>query len=95
MVTAIRAAWLWDGTGSPPIRDGIVLIDGERIVAAGPAASVTVPEGAETIDRGNEFLMPGLIDAHTHITIIPGLGNQVGLSPPALRRSSFRKSRLL
>lgn len=90
MVTAIRAGWLWDGTGDAAIRDGVVLIDGERIVAVGPVASVAIPEGAETIDRGDEFLMPGLIDAHTHITIIPGLGNQVGQLMQPVERQAMR-----
>lgn len=78
MVTAIRAGLLWDGTGKDPIRDGVVLIDEERILATGPSAQVRIPAGAEIIERPDEFLMPGLIDAHTHITIIPGLGNQTG-----------------
>ncbi|MEA2582426.1 MAG: hypothetical protein QOF33_511 [Thermomicrobiales bacterium] len=90
MVTAIRAGWLWDGTGGEAIRDGVVLIEGERIVASGPAPAVAIPEGAETIDRGDEFLMPGLIDAHTHITIIPGLGNQVGQLMQPVERQTMR-----
>ena len=90
MVTAIQAGWLWDGTGGAAIRDGVVLIDGERIVAAGPASAVSVPEGAETVDRGGEFVMPGLIDAHTHITIIPGLGNQVGQLMQPVERQTMR-----
>src|ERR671912_350767 len=90
MVTAIRAGWLWDGTGGAAIRDGVVLIDGEKIVAAGPASAVRVPEGAETVDRGGEFVMPGLIDAHTHITIVPGLGNQVGQLMQPIERQTMR-----
>jgi imidazolonepropionase-like amidohydrolase len=90
MTTAIRAGWLWDGTGGAPIRDGVVLIDGERIAAAGPATAIDVPHDAETIDRGDEFLMPGLIDAHTHITIIPGLGNQVGQLMQPIERQTMR-----
>jgi imidazolonepropionase-like amidohydrolase len=39
---------------------------------------MAIPENATIIDCQDEFVMPGLIDAHTHITIIPGLGDQVG-----------------
>jgi imidazolonepropionase-like amidohydrolase len=78
MAYGIRARWLWDGTGSDPIRDPIIVIDEDRIGTIGPSESITVSSDLEIIDRGNEFLMPGLIDAHTHITIIPGLGNQIG-----------------
>lgn len=90
MVTAIRAAQVWDGTGAAAIRDGTVLIDGDTIVAVGPTSSVTVPEGARIIDRGDEFVMPGLIDAHTHITIVPGLGNQVGQLLQPIERQTMR-----
>jgi imidazolonepropionase-like amidohydrolase len=51
---------------------------------------VTVPEGAEVIDRPGEFLMPGLIDAHTHITVQPGLGDQVGQLMQPIERQTLR-----
>jgi imidazolonepropionase-like amidohydrolase len=49
---------------------GEVLVQGEKIVAAGP--SVDHPAGAETIDLGDTTLMPGLIDAHVHLFLHPG-----------------------
>jgi imidazolonepropionase-like amidohydrolase len=49
-----------------------VVVEGDRI-AAGPA-----PEGAELIDLGGAFLLPGLVDAHTHLSVRPGLGDQLG-----------------
>jgi imidazolonepropionase-like amidohydrolase len=66
-VTAYRAARLLDGTGAPPVTDGVVLVQGERIVAAGPAARVSIPAGARTVNLGDVTLMPGLIDLHTHL----------------------------
>jgi imidazolonepropionase-like amidohydrolase len=63
----IRAARLVDGSGSPAIANGVVVVRGDRIVAAGAASAVTVPPGARTIDLGDATLMPGFIDAHTHI----------------------------
>lgn len=44
-----------------------VLVAGERIVAVGPAAEITVPDGAETIDGAGGYLMPGLAEMHAHI----------------------------
>ena len=64
---AIRAARLIDGTGSPAVRNGVVVVTDDRIVAAGPSARVTIPAGARIIDLGDATLMPGFIDAHTHI----------------------------
>jgi imidazolonepropionase-like amidohydrolase len=66
--TVIRAARMMDGTGGPGVRDAAVVVTGERIVAAGPAASISVPAGARIIDLGDVTLLPGFIDAHTHIT---------------------------
>jgi imidazolonepropionase-like amidohydrolase len=84
--TLILGAKLIDGTGRAPIPGGGVLVEQGRIVAVGPRAELPRPEGVEVIDRGEETLVPGLIDAHTHLSIIPGLGNQNGQlrSRPAL-----------
>ena len=78
MITAIKAGTLFTGTSSDPISNGVVLVEGDRISDCGPAEQVIIPEEASIIDCQAEFVMPGLIDAHTHITIIPGLGNQIG-----------------
>lgn len=48
------------------LRDHIVLVRGDRIVAVGPAANVTVPPEARRIEAPATFLIPGLVDAHTH-----------------------------
>ena len=64
---ALRAARLIDGTGADPVANGIVVVRGDRIVAAGRAGAVTIPAGARTIDLGDATLLPGFIDAHTHI----------------------------
>lgn len=90
MAIAIRADWVWDGTDREPVRGGVVLVDGERIAAIGRAGELPVPADAEVIDRPGEFLMPGLIDAHTHITIIPGLGNQIGQLMQPVERQTMR-----
>lgn len=90
MAVAIRAGWLWDATGKDAIERGTLVVEGERIVAAGPTAEVAIPDGAEIIDRPDEFLMPGLIDAHNHLTIIPGLGNQSGQKRRPIERQTIR-----
>jgi imidazolonepropionase-like amidohydrolase len=65
--TVLRAARLIDGTGAPMITNAVVVVTGDRITAAGPAATVTVPAGARILDLGDVTLLPGFIDAHTHI----------------------------
>ena len=63
----LRAARVIDGTGADPIANGIVVVTDDKIVAVGRQGSVTIPAGARTIDLGNATLLPGFIDAHTHI----------------------------
>lgn len=74
----LHAGQLFDGTGGDVVTDGVVVVEGERITAVGPRARVPLPAAAETIDLGRHFVMPGLVDAHSHASIVPGLGNQTG-----------------
>ena len=67
---------LIDGTGRTPIENGAVRIEDGRITAVGRFAEMP-SAGATIIDRGEETILPGLVDAHTHLSIIPGLGNQL------------------
>ena len=64
----LRAARMFDPTTAAMVRDAAVVVTDDRIVSAGPARGLTVPSGARTIDLGDATLLPGLIDAHTHIT---------------------------
>lgn len=69
-VLAIHNGRLWDGSGGPVVADGVVVIRGNRIEAAGPAAQVKIPEGARRIDAGGGFIMPGVIDNHVHLNML-------------------------
>lgn len=68
---ALVGARLIDGTTAAPIDDAVVLIDGDRIRAAGPRAKVPVPGIATVVDLTGRVLMPGLVDAHCHINQAP------------------------
>ena len=63
----LKAARVIDGTGAPAINNGIVVILDDKIMALGPASTVKIPSGAKVIDLGDATLLPGFIDAHTHI----------------------------
>ena len=65
---------LIDGTGAPPVRDSIVVINGEWITAVGKNGEIPIPEGAEIVDASGKTVMPGLIDAHMHFM---GLGTRL------------------
>ena len=70
-VTAFVGGRLIDGTGSV-IENGTLVIDGGRIVAAGPA-STAVPAGATRVDVRGKTLLPGLVNAHGHVAATTGL----------------------
>lgn len=68
-VLVLRGGTLFDGTGADPVRDAVVVLRGNRIAAAGPAATVQVPaDAARVIDVAGGWILPGLIDLHLHFT---------------------------
>ncbi len=68
-IKALVGGTLIDGFGSDPIKNSVVLIDGERIFAVGQIGGVEIPEGAETISTEGMTVLPGLWDMHVHLMI--------------------------
>jgi imidazolonepropionase-like amidohydrolase len=62
---ALRAARLIDVRNGATVTNAVVLIEGDKIKAVG--ANLAIPTGARTLDLGSVTLLPGLIDAHTHL----------------------------
>lgn len=69
----LDGARLVDGTGAPPIPHGRVVVQGERILQAGPAEAIRLPAGAERLDLTGHTIVPGLIDSHFHVERDPAL----------------------
>ena len=67
-LVAIKAGRLVDVEAARVSLNQIIVIEGERIRAVGPAASTAIPESAAIIDLSDATVMPGLIDTHTHVT---------------------------
>src|SRR4029434_2337171 len=63
----LKAARIFDGKSKSLITNGIVVVQGDKIVDVGSA--VTIPSDAKVIDLGDMTLSPGFIDAHTHLTL--------------------------
>jgi imidazolonepropionase-like amidohydrolase len=70
---AFTGARVIDGTDRAPIQNATVVVRDGRIVAVGPATSVTVPAGADRISLAGKTVIPGLVNAHGHV------GNTVGM----------------
>jgi imidazolonepropionase-like amidohydrolase len=68
--TLLRPAQVWSA-GEPSHAGWVVLTQGERIVAVGPASAVHAPAGAEVIDLPGATLLPGLMDLHSHLFLHP------------------------
>jgi imidazolonepropionase-like amidohydrolase len=64
---ALKAARLFDGKSKALITNGVIIVQGDKIVGAGN--NLPVPAGAQVIDLGDATLSPGFMDAHTHLTL--------------------------
>ena len=67
----LKPARVFDGVDPKPHEGWVVVVRGEKIESAGPANDVKVPDKARTIDVPQMTLLPGLIDAHTHVLLHP------------------------
>ena len=77
---AIVGSTIIDGTGSEPIAKGTILIRDGKIVDVGSYENVVVPPDASMIDATGKFTMPGIIDAHVHVTPNQDVPNDVRIN---------------
>ena len=84
--TAIRAGRLIDGTGTPAREDMVIIVRGDRIETVGSASDVVIPPEARVVDLSRYTVMPGIVDAHAHLSIRPDVrtlaGQLEGLTQP-------------
>jgi imidazolonepropionase-like amidohydrolase len=71
--TAFTGARVIDGTDKPPIDNATLVVRDGRVVAVGPAAAVTVPDGAARVALAGKTVIPGLVNAHGHVGNTNGL----------------------
>jgi imidazolonepropionase-like amidohydrolase len=87
--TLLKPARVFDGVNAEPHVGWVVLVTGDRIAAAGPAADVRAPAGATTVELPGTTLLPGLIEGHSHLLLHPynetPWDDQVLHEPVALR----------
>ncbi|MGD8682261.1 MAG: amidohydrolase family protein, partial [Lysobacterales bacterium] len=78
----IKAGRLLDPVSGKVTRDAVISVQGERISGVGGKETV-IPEGAEVVDLSNAFVLPGVMDMHTHLMgfVDPGYFNQYFVSP--------------
>lgn len=67
--TLIKNGTLIDGLGGKPLEEASVLVKDNQIVKVGKDSSINAPEGVETIDAEGQYILPGLIDTHVHMTM--------------------------
>src|SRR5881227_574750 len=65
-VLALRAARMFDPASGQTIKDAVIIVEGDKVSAVG--AGLSIPREAKVIDLGDVTVLPGLIDAHTHMT---------------------------
>src|SRR5215475_14172087 len=95
MIRVLTGATLIDGTGAAPVPDAAVVVDGDRVAAAGARGALSWPRDAEVIDVRGRTIIPGLIDAHDHLASHGyGLATRFGLDEPA-STAHLRTARVL
>jgi imidazolonepropionase-like amidohydrolase len=88
MATLVRCGTLFDATGAQPMHNAVVVVDAGRIAAVGSADVVSAPRDATVVDLSEQFVMPGLVDAHSHASIVPGIGDQMAqMRQPAVKQA--------
>src|ERR1700677_1683724 len=81
---ALRAGQMIDGTRDFIVRDAFILVEGDRIRAVGAAQDIS--PGTRVIDLSEYAVLPGLIDAHTHVCFAP----QDGKDPVLTKSIAYR-----
>src|SRR5262250_1896538 len=95
MIRVFTGATLIDGSGATSVPDATVVVDGDRVAAAGARGALTWPADAEIIDARGRTVIPGLIDAHDHLASHGyGLATRWGLDEPA-STAHLRTARVL
>lgn len=106
----IEGATLIDGTGSTPVPNATIVVLRNKIIAVGKAGTVKYPTGAEIINVNGQYIIPGLIDSHTHypewggelflaygVTSVTDLGNStewIAALKQAFRSGNVRTPRI-
>lgn len=83
-VVAIVGARMIDGRGGEPVEDAVVVVRGARIAAVGKRSAVTIPAQSEVVPAEGLTVLPGLVDAHFHVSAtnpdIPNLFLRAGVT---------------
>lgn len=92
----IKAGRLIDVENNRVLSDQAIVVEGERIKSVSPLASATIPAGAQVIDLSTSTVLPGLIDAHTHLTgdATAGAYKGLGVSVPRAALYGARSARV-
>ncbi len=85
--TVLKGGVLIDGTGKKPLANAVVIFHGTQIIAVGEEGDVKIPRDSNVISTENQFIVPGLIDCHVHLsgTRSPNLTEWILETDPALR----------
>jgi len=85
----IKAARMIDTEKGTTVTDGVLVINGEKIAAFGPSGTVSIPGDARVLDLGRATVLPGLIDAHVHLTSNAAINGYAELGVPYIRRALY------
>jgi imidazolonepropionase-like amidohydrolase len=91
----IHVGHVLDVTTGKSLADQILVVENGKIVSLGPSAETKAPSDARRIELPNATILPGLIDAHTHLTMDPKFGyEELGVSIPREALTGAKNARL-
>ena len=88
-VKVIRAGQLLDVTNGRMLSDQLIIVRNNVIEAVGDANRINIPSGAIEIDLSNSTILPGLIDAHVHLTSDASVNGYDSLSRSSIRNALY------
>jgi imidazolonepropionase-like amidohydrolase len=95
MFITVKGDWLIDGTGRPPLKDGLVLVQDDKIKVVGRADEISLPEETHVLSLKGQTILPGLIEVHGHLGLDRRIGNVAAQIQDAVPIRTLRAARLL
>lgn len=92
-IVAFTSIRLMDGTDGGVEEDAVLLVEDGRVMAAGSAGEVPVPAGARVVELPGRTVIPGLINGHGHVGVIPGVADAADYTRETLERQLLRYAR--
>lgn len=95
MFIAVKGDWLIDGSGKPPLKDGLVLVQDDKIAAVDRANEISLPAETQVLSLKGQTILPGLIEVHGHLSLDRRRGDVAAQISDPVPMRALRAARLM